>query len=120
VLTLFFSFDKLPLKRIPGRYKTGEQTVCWTNVTERQWVQVDFERLSSFCRTVTDFGKACCDRTRSNSFKLKEGRFRLDIRKNFFTMMVVKHWNRLPKEVVEGPSVETFKARLIGSLSNLI
>jgi len=66
------------------------------------------------------FSKACCDRTRNNGFKLGEGRFRLDTRKKFFAMRVVKHWNRLPREVVEAPSLETLKARLDGALSNLV
>ncbi|KAK4818241.1 hypothetical protein QYF61_009112 [Mycteria americana] len=66
------------------------------------------------------FSRACCDRTRGNGFKLKEGRFRLDRRKNSFTMRVVKHWNRLPREVVDAPSLETFQVRLDGALSNLI
>ncbi|KFR05231.1 hypothetical protein Y956_02448, partial [Nipponia nippon] len=55
-----------------------------------------------------------------NSFKLKEGRFRLDTRKTFFTMRVVRHWNRLPREAVDAPSLEVFKARLDGALSNLV
>ncbi|KFQ88234.1 hypothetical protein N337_01035, partial [Phoenicopterus ruber ruber] len=55
-----------------------------------------------------------------NGFKLKEGRFRLDMQKKFFTMRVVKHWNRLPKEVVDAPFLDTFKVRLDGALSNLI
>ncbi|KFR00898.1 hypothetical protein N306_03402, partial [Opisthocomus hoazin] len=55
-----------------------------------------------------------------NGCKLKEGRFRLDIRKKFFTMRVLKHWNRLPREVVDAPSLEVFKAWLDGALSNLV
>ncbi|KFP45970.1 hypothetical protein N323_04753, partial [Cathartes aura] len=55
-----------------------------------------------------------------NGFKLKEGRFRLDIRKKFFTMRVVRHWNRLPREAMDAPSLEVFKARVDGALSNLI
>jgi len=66
------------------------------------------------------FSRACWDRTRSNGFKLRDGRFRLDIRKKYFTIRVVKHWHRLPREVVEAPFLETFKARLDGALSNLI
>ena len=66
------------------------------------------------------FSRACGDKTRSNGFKPREGRFRLDARKTFFTIRVVKHWNGLPREVVEAPSLETFKARLDGALSNLV
>jgi len=60
------------------------------------------------------------NRTRGDGFKLKEGRFRLDIRKKFSTVRAVKSWHRLPREVGDAASLETFKARLDGALRDLV
>jgi len=59
------------------------------------------------------------DRTRGNGLKV-EGRFRLLTSKIFFTMRVVRHWNRVPREVVDVPSLEVLKSRLDGALSNVV
>ena len=66
------------------------------------------------------FARVASDRTRGNGLKLKQGRFTLDIRRKFFTWRVVKNWNMLPKEVVDAPSLEAFKARLDMFLGSLV
>ncbi|KFW11889.1 hypothetical protein N326_12193, partial [Eurypyga helias] len=55
-----------------------------------------------------------------NGFKLKVGRLRLGIRKKFFMERVVRHWNRLPRDVVDVPCLAVSKARLDEALSNLV
>ena len=66
------------------------------------------------------FTRVDSDRTRGNGLKLRQGKFRLDIRKKFFTQSVVTHWNRLPKEAVDALSLKAFKARLDVALDSLV
>jgi len=62
------------------------------------------------------FIRAGSDRMR----EMEEGRFALGMRKKFFTVRVVRHWNRLPREVIDVPTLEAFRARLDGGLSTLV
>jgi len=90
----------------------------------RQWgdLRAAFQYLKRNYRKEGNrlYSRVCGDRTRGNDFSLKAGKYRWDIRKKSFTVRVGRHCNRLPRGVVDAPSLETFKARLDKTLSNLI
>ncbi|KAK4816002.1 hypothetical protein QYF61_010870 [Mycteria americana] len=93
---------------------------------EKRKLRSDLIALYSFLRRGSGeegadlFSLVSCDRTRGNGAKLHQGRFRLDIRKHFFTARVVKHWNRFPTEVVNAPSLSVFKRHLDNALNNML
>jgi len=95
----------------PGEEKAAGRPYFSISILKETTSKKDGDRL---------FSRACCNRTRGDVFKLKEGRFRLAVRKKFFTMRLVRHWKKLPREVVDAPSLEVFKARFDGALRNLV
>ena len=66
------------------------------------------------------FSQVTGNRTKGKALRLHQGRFRLDITKNVFTERVLMHWNRLPREVVEAPSLEVFRRHVDAELRDMV
>ena len=108
-----------------GRHEGKLRTLGLSSLEKRS-LRGNLLALYSFLRRGSGEGGAelfslgSSDRTCGNSSKLHQGRFRLDIRKHLFTERVVKHWNRLPREVVDAPSLSVFKRHLDNALNNML
>ena len=111
------------LENLPYKYRLRElglfsleKRSLWGDLIAAFWyLKGAYKQERSQLFTRTDNG-----RTRGDGFKLKEGRFRLDVRGRFFTMRGVRCWNRLLREVVDAPSLKVFKTRLDGALGSLV
>ncbi|KAK4826122.1 hypothetical protein QYF61_005274 [Mycteria americana] len=114
------------VKGLEGMYYEEQLRTLGLSSLEKRTLRGDLTTLYIFLRRGSGEGGAdlfslgSSDRMHGNGSKLCQGRFRLGIRKHFFTKRVVKPWNRLPREVVDAPSLSVFKRHLDNALSNML
>ena len=114
-------FTKL-VKGLEGMSYKGHLRTLGLSFLEKRRLRGDLIALYSFLRNGSGergsdlFSLISSDRMHRNSSKLNQGRFRLDFRKHFFTEKMVKHWNRLPREVIDAPCLSVFKRHLENAL----
>ena len=98
-----------------GLFSLGKRRLWGDLIAALQYLKGAYKQEGS-----PHFARVDNGRTRGSGLKLKERRFTLDIRGMFFTMRVVRCWNKLPREVVHASFLEVFKARLDGALDSLV
>ncbi|KAJ7407257.1 hypothetical protein WISP_127660 [Willisornis vidua] len=101
--------------RLRGFVQPGEKRAPERPYSSFQYLKETYKRAGE-----EPFPRACSDRTGVNGLKLKKATFRLDMKYKFFTVRVVRHWNKLTREVTYVQLLRVFKARLDGALSNLV